>query len=439
MYRHHIVRFSLLIVTLLVTISSFSLFAQSNSQKSAAVRKLEKQRTELLNAIKKTDLQIKTLGKDKSQKQQQEKLLRQQVNDRIKVIKILDQEVAVLNKSIDSLGTQIVALQIEEKRILKSYERTIVSMHRRPSTEDRLLFLLSAGSFDEGVRRLRYLTSYARAHKQVAEELRRTRQDIEQSRRTLRAHKEEKGHLLRTRAEEKTKLETQRASVSKEVQQLSSEQGKLQKQLKQQKKKAQQLEQAIQAQIEKEIREAERKAREEQERREREAKKRGQKETPKQSDRRAETRGGYAMDASERALAKTFAANKGKLPPPVTASYRVIRRFGLQQHEDLSKVQTRNGGIDIQVAAGTSVVAVFDGVVSKVFSIPGYHNSVIIRHGNYLTVYANLINVSVTSGQKVSTGQRIGTVATDSETGQGLMQFQVWHERTKQNPQAWIR
>ena len=140
-----------------------------------------------------------------------------------------------------------------------------------------------------------------------------------------------------------------------------------------------------------------------------------------------------------RKLANSFAANKGRLPAPVKGRYRVIRRFGLQQHDDLALVQTRNGGIDIQVARGTEAVAIFDGVVSKVFVVPGYHNSIIIRHGNYLTVYANLQNVSVRAGQKVKTGQVLGTVASDDGGQYGVMQFQVWHERTKLNPQAWIR
>ena len=160
---------------------------------------------------------------------------------------------------------------------------------------------------------------------------------------------------------------------------------------------------------------------------------------PKQAERRAETKDGYAMDAAERKLASSFAANKGRLPAPVKGRYRVIRRFGLQQHDDLAMVQTRNGGIDIQVSRGTQAVAIFDGVVSKVFVVPGYHNSIIIRHGNYLTVYANLQNVSVRAGQKVKTGQVLGTVASDDEGQYGVMQFQVWHERTKLNPQAWIR
>lgn len=427
----------LLYILCLLALSSTILLAQQ-PKKSVAVRNLEKQRTELLNAIKKTDKEIKALGKSLSAKAKQDKLIRQQIKDRTQVIAILDQEVSLLNHSIDSLATQIGELQEKEEMSRERYASTLQALQRRPHFEDQLLFILSASSFDEGIRRVRYLSAYARAHKEVAAELRTTRQQLQETQSQLIATKEQKGALLQLRAEERVKLEQQQKSIASKVKELSAEQQSLQKKLKQQQQQAEQLNRAIQEQIAREIAEAERKAREERERLEREARKKGKK-VPKEAERRAETKDGYAMDASERKLASSFAANKGKLPPPVKARYRVIRRFGLQQHDDLAMVQTRNGGIDIQVPKGSEVVAVFDGVVSKVFVVPGYHNSIIIRHGNYLTVYANLQTVSVRAGQKVQTGQRLGTVATDDEGQYGVMQFQVWHERNKLNPQAWIR
>ena len=421
----------------LLTLTGTLLLAQQ-PKKSAAVRKLEKQRTELLNAIKKTDKEIKALGQSLSEKNRQDKLVRQQIKDRSQVISLLDQEVSLLNVSIDSLARQIGVLQQEEEVSRGRYAQTLRALQQRPRFEDRLLFILSAFSFDEGIRRVRYLSAYARAHKEVAAQLHDTRERLQASQNQLIATKQQKGTLLQLRAEERVKLEQQQKSIASEVKELSSERQSLQKKLKQQQRKAEQLNQAIQDQIAREIAEAERKAREERERLEREARNKGQK-VPKQAERRAETKDGYAMDATERKLASSFAANKGQLPAPVKGRYRVIRRFGLQQHDDLALVQTRNGGIDIQVSRGTQAVAIFDGVVSKVFVVPGYNNSIIIRHGNYLTVYANLQNVSVRAGQKVKTGQVLGTVASDEEGQYGVMQFQVWHERTKLNPQAWIR
>ncbi|EFR35431.1 murein hydrolase activator EnvC family protein [Porphyromonas asaccharolytica] len=427
----------LLYTLCLLTLTGTLLLAQQ-PKKSAAVRKLERQRTELLNAIKKTDKEIKSLGQSLSEKAKQDKLVRQQIKDRSQVIVLLDQEVALLNISIDSLAIQIGKLQQKEEVSRERYAKTLQALQQRPRFEDRLLFILSASSFDEGIRRVRYLSAYARAHKEVAAQLHTTREQLQASQNQLIATKQQKGTLLQLRAEERVKLEQQQKSIASEVKELSTERQSLQKKLKQQQRKAEQLNQAIQDQIAREIAEAERKAREERERLEREARKKGKK-VPKEAERRAETKDGYAMDAAERKLASSFAANKGQLPPPVKGRYRVIRRFGLQQHDDLAMVQTRNGGIDIQVARGTEAVAIFDGVVSKVFVVPGYHNSIIIRHGNYLTVYANLQNVSVRAGQKVKTGQVLGTVASDDGGQYGVMQFQVWHERNKLNPQAWIR
>jgi Membrane-bound metallopeptidase len=146
------------------------------------------------------------------------------------------------------------------------------------------------------------------------------------------------------------------------------------------------------------------------------------------------------MDKAETALSGSFAKNKGRLPYPVTGSFSVVGHFGTQQHAQLKYVVTNNSGIDIMARPGAEARAVFDGVVSRVFIVPGYNSSVIIRHGNYLTVYSNLSHVYVKSGDAVNTRQSIGKIFTDTENdNQTRMQFQLWKETSKQNPEAWLR
>lgn len=145
------------------------------------------------------------------------------------------------------------------------------------------------------------------------------------------------------------------------------------------------------------------------------------------------------MDATERALSGSFAQNKGRLPGPVRGSYRIISDFGVHQHSELKRVQVNNGGIDIAVAAGADATAVFDGVVSSVFVIPGYNTAVMVRHGNYITVYANLSRVYVSAGTRVKTGQSLGRAYTDPATNQTTIHFEIWKERSKQNPRSWLR
>lgn len=146
------------------------------------------------------------------------------------------------------------------------------------------------------------------------------------------------------------------------------------------------------------------------------------------------------MTQEELKLSGNFESNKGRLPAPITGSYRVVSEFGEQQHEALRYVRVNNSGVDLQGDAGAQAKSVFDGVVTRVFTLEGFNNSVIVRHGNYLTVYSNLTDVYVTTGTKVSTGQAIGKIFSDPELGGATqLHFQVWRETTKLNPLSWIR
>lgn len=424
-----------LVITLLLWLAILPVAAQ---HKSKAVQKLEKERQETLRQIEKTEKELKQIQNDRSKKQKEAKLLGQEVAQRAKLVKNLETEIHVIEGEIDSLARHIQRLQTEEKERTETYARTAVAMQRRGRSVDRLLFLFSSKDFDQAIRRMRFMGKYAEAHRQAAEALRATRAELEVSRRAIEANRQRKSNSLVELQREKKKLERARNAKSGEVKKLQGKEKNLQRQKKKQQQRAAALNKKIEQQIAFEIAEAERKAREEQERREREARRKGQP-VPEKEERKAVTKGGYAMTAEERKLSGDFASNRGQLLVPVTGRYSIIGRFGVQQHSQESRVQTNNAGIDIEVPCGTNARASFAGTVTKIFVLPGYHTSVIVRHGNYLTVYANLESVAVHSGQKVKTGQTIGKIANDAESGKCVLHFQVWHERNKLNPEQWIR
>ena len=138
-------------------------------------------------------------------------------------------------------------------------------------------------------------------------------------------------------------------------------------------------------------------------------------------------------------MSGSFEKNKGKLPFPLSGSYKIVAHFGRQKHPELRYVQTENSGIDIVTTPGTKARAVFNGVVSRIFVTPGYNSTIIVRHGNYLTIYANLSEVYVRAGEKVSTGQNLGKIYSDSQDGnRTILTFQLWKERKKLNPELWL-
>lgn len=144
--------------------------------------------------------------------------------------------------------------------------------------------------------------------------------------------------------------------------------------------------------------------------------------------------------AMEVPVGNDFSNYRGRLPFPVEGRYTIVKRFGRQKHPTLPHVETTNSGIDMQTAPGASVRCVFDGEVSAVFRPDGYNNVVVIRHGEYMTVYANLGSLNVSTGQKIKAGQNIGTVYTDANDGnRSILHFEIRHRRAKENPELWLK
>ena len=143
------------------------------------------------------------------------------------------------------------------------------------------------------------------------------------------------------------------------------------------------------------------------------------------------------LTPEEKSLSKSFKDNKGKLPWP-TETGIVINSFGDHQHPVLKSVVTRNHGIDISTNKDSYVRAVFDGEVSKVIAIPGTNYTVLIRHGNYLSVYQNVVNIQVKNGEKIKTKQVIGRAFGNKDDNFSVVHFEIWNEIEKQNPEDWL-
>jgi len=161
---------------------------------------------------------------------------------------------------------------------------------------------------------------------------------------------------------------------------------------------------------------------------------------PKPASTAAKPATNYAMAETSRKLTGSFESNKGRLLFTVNGKYKIVRPFGRHKHPDLPHVTTDNGGIDIEVPAGGTARAVFDGTVSEVFRLPGYNTIVMVRHGKYLTIYANLSNISVKKGDALKQGQTIGTIYSDPDDGnRSILHFELRQEKQKLNPTAWVR
>ena len=467
--RHRLGR-ALLLLCLLSVVAPTS----AQGRKSRTLQRLEQERKQLLRNIEASDKKLQQLRRDTRSQEQTLRAVKEQVEQRRQVVAVLGSEVSGLQARIDTLAGHIGRLHRREGALLLRYRAALLQLQRIDTHIDPLVFVLSSRTPSEARERQRFLTRYTKAVRQASEALRSTRSEIEATKAEVGRTHSEKEQLLSLREAEKRKLEQEEVQRSAQVKDLQGQQKQLAQDLSKQRKHAEELDRKIQQQVEAEILAAQRRAAEaqrraEEARRRRQAQRREQsaresastskgsgrdtrgktttpvtpprEETePEPEERRAATPGGYAMDANERALASSFAQNKGRLPAPIRGSYSILRTFGVHQHSEHSRVQVNSSGVDFGLQSDSRAYAVFSGVVSRVFMIPGYGTALILRHGNYLTVYANLSSVSVSSGSRVSTGQVLGSVgASPDGSGGRLLHFQLWHERTKLNPLAWIK
>lgn len=423
-----------------IVLLALSLSTVVYGQKSAAVRQLEQQRKEALADIEETNKLLQETAQTAKTSLNRLNLLSKQILSRKKVISLLNQELDEIEKDILNIQGQLRSLKRELGDKQTNYGKSMRGLYKRHSSQDKLLFILSAESFSQSMRRMRYLREYADWQKRQANDIVEKQAEISRKQAEMEKTRAEKRALLGTRQEESKKLESEEASQKEEVQLLNKRQKDLKADLQKKRRQAEALNRQIEKQIAEEIARAEAEAKAARE----QAAAKGKpvpesKKEPIREERVADTKGGYAMTKAEKQLSDNFANNRGRLPYPVAGRHTIVATFGEQQHQELKYVRTSNSGIDIQTSPGADARAVFNGEVTRVFVVPGYNNSVIVRHGNYLTVYSNLSQVYVKAGDQVSTRQAIGRIYSDPEDGNStILHFQLWKEKTKLNPQPWL-
>lgn len=285
-----------------------------------------------------------------------------------------------------------------------------------------MLFLLSAESFDQSFRRLRYMQEFTAYRKQQIEKIDKTRQEIAQKTAQLTQHQQTQEVVKKQKNAEQQKLMDDKKKENTAYANLKQKEKNLQADLKKQQQIANDLNRKIEALIAEEVRKAEEQ----------------RKKTGTASPDAKPGTGVYTLTKEEQLISGNFAANAGRLLWPVERGF-ISGKFGVQPHPTLKYVTTNNKGVYIQTPTKTIARAVFEGVVTQRFSVPGSNNGVIIQHGQYRTVYANLTTIYVRVGEKVSAKQRIGQIYTDTENDNKTeLFFQIWKERTILNPESWI-
>ena len=314
--------------------------------------------------------------------------------------------------------------------------------NKNRSHYDKLGFVFASQNFNQAFRRLRYIREFSDARKvkmdQIASTERRISGEVEASQQA----REEQAALLKDEKEQQEALKKEKEELNSQVAKLKKKEGNLQQDIKNKQQQTQKLQKAIDDIIAEEIRkanaEAERKRKEEAKKKAAANKDKGKTATTTAPVTPAPSKEkGMALTPSEQTLSSNFVNNKGKLPWPVERGV-VSSSYGKHASVVSSKVTVTNNGIDIATTEGAKARAVFDGEVASVAKLVGSNTVVIIRHGEYFTVYSNLENVTVKRGDKVKTKQNIGTVHTNKNENKTEIHFELLKEQSRQNPANWL-
>ena len=406
----------------------------ASAQTSKKIKELENQRSELQQQIAESETLLRSTKTDVKSQLDNLALINGQIEDRKKYIRIIERDVKSLNNDIATLQRQLKSLQRELKEKKDRYEASVQYMYRNKSIQEKLMFIFSADNLSQTYRRLRYVQEYANYQRLQGIEIERKQKQVQAKKAELETTRAAKEKLLKESEAEKKKLEKQEKDKQGILDGLKRKQKGIQNEINKKRKSAQKLNAQIDKLIEAEIEKARKRADEEARRKAKGQDSKSGKKPAQPSAGKTGTVDKFNMNTEDRQLSGSFEKNKGILPMPITGPYVVVGRYG--QYAVTKNVRLDNKGIDIRGKAGAKARAIFDGEVSAIFKYNGLNN-VLVRHGNYISVYCNLSSVSVSKGKKVKTKDEIGTIHKDA-SGNAVLHFQLRKETTKLNPEVWL-
>lgn len=387
----------LLIFCVIISGLTLSLRSQTKSE-------LEAQRKKALDEIAYVDNLLKETSREKNESLSELRIIANKLDLRENVLKGLADEIDLLNSRI-SLNTLAIDMMESDLLVLrKDYEKAVLNSYRISKGNSEIGYILSARDFNQGYKRLKYLQQVAKFRRSETEVILDLKNEVELSRKKLEEDLKKVSELKTRQEEQKNLLQGEQDRKQRIVRSLNNKEKQLQRELEEKKRIAKRIETEIARVIEEERR--------------RTAK--------------------AEVSPEQRVLSDSFYENRGKLPWPVDKGV-ITSRFGIHNHPVLKYVTEKNSDIEITSSGTTPVKSVFKGVVGSIVSIRGANMTVIIKHGKYLTVYSNLVNVKVKTGEAVETGKVIGTVYNDPEKGnEAILKFMVTEEKNELDPELWI-
>lgn len=436
---------------------------------------LERRKKELQKEMDEAQAMLNETKKSSRESLTQLKALRNKIDLRSRMIRNINDEIGLINNDINVALRDVKTLEKDLDTLKQQYAQLIVAAYKNKSSYTMLNFIFSAESFNDAIKRYQYLKQYREFRSRQAVNIQETQEQLKLKVKNLEEQRGKRSSTLKTEEEQRVSLEKDRKEKDAVVAGLKGREKELLADINQKKKDQQRVQNAIRAAIRKEIEDARKKAEAEElarkkaaeaeRKRKEEERKRAlaaaeaarannpvaavttppppvEKAVPVEPKPSAEkpSRVINVLEATPEAVALSdnFEANKGKLPWPIESGL-ILSYFGKQKNADMDRITEENDGIRFATRRGGNVKAVFEGEVRRVFSAPGAGYVVMILHGQYFTNYVGLQTINVKQGQRVKTGQVIGTARSNEDESAGVVELQIYKGGTLQNTNPWIR
>jgi septal ring factor EnvC (AmiA/AmiB activator) len=418
--------------------SIFNLFGQSSAEK------LRKEQERLEKNISNTKSLLFQTKSNSQATLNELKLIDNQVQYREELLQNFDNQIRSTELKIEQKNQQINDLEIKLIALKEQYRKLLIYAYKKRSKEGKMMYIFSSNTYYQALKRKKYLEKIAEIQRKQKLIIQQHRKLISKEKGELIVEKSYKEKIADEKRQEKNEILKDKEKQAKALEKLKKEEQNLLASIQKDEQKKNELKRKIDRAIQLEIAKAEEKAK-----REREKSKapkgsskptktveKEEKQTVSRTEEKEKSEVRF-VEPKEVALNSNFESNKGKLPWPVTTG-SITEKFGKNPHPSIPNIFTNNNGIDISTNKGAQVRAVFEGEVTSVISILGAGKTVIVKHGNYRTVYSNLQDVYVSMGTKISTKQAIGSLLVSDDSNLSTLHFEVRHDINVMNPSLWI-
>lgn len=388
-------KFAALILSIFI---STLIFSQNVSEQTERKQKIEEE-------ISYLDKQLAATKTRKQSNTKELNYIQRKISNRKKLLREIENEIKSIDNEVSKKEQQIAELDRSLESLKRSYSELVYSAYKNRDQTVWLMYVLASKNIEQGYRRWSYIKDYTSALREMADEIRRKSLRIAEEKYQLAKIKNNSLTNQAKKELEVKRLSTDESKAKQVISQLSRKEKEMVQQLNVKRREVEKLNREIERILTAAVKEKE--------------------------------RPDYKATSVDIALSEEFGNNKGKLPWPVKRG-AIVEQFGQHNHPVFKNVKLPfNNGVNISTEAGADALCVFDGVVKQVLMMPGYNQCILVQHGDYFTFYTKLEKIYVKSGQKVRTGDALGSLTvSDNES---IIHFQLWKGTVKQNPENWIR